>query len=121
MKKTILIADDDEKSVKLIRDVLQASGYAVAVARDGGEAVAAAKEQIPALILMDIRMPVVDGVAAMRELKDDPATEGIPIIAITAHAMQGDREKFLQQGFDDFLAKPLDIHTLLEMVRSVLA
>ncbi len=119
MKKTILIADDDEKSVKLLRDVLQASGYSVAVARDGRQALTLAKEQTPALILMDIRMPVMDGVAAMKELKSDPKTEKIPIIAITAHAMHGDRENFLQQGFDDFLTKPLDIHMLLEKVRDV--
>jgi len=120
MKKTILIADDDEKSIKLLQDVLQASGYTVAVARDGRQAITLTKQKSPALILMDIRMPVVDGVTAMKELKADPKTKEIPIIAITAHAMQGDKERFLQQGFDGFLAKPLDIHTLLERVRSVL-
>ena len=121
MKKTILIADDDEKSVKLLRDVLRASGYSVAVARDGREAVALAQERKPALILMDIRMPVMDGVAAMKKLRADPKTRGIPIIAITAHAMHGDKERFLWQGFDDFLTKPLDIHMLLERVRNVFA
>ncbi len=120
MKKTILIADDDEKSVKLLRDVLQASGYSVATARDGRQAIVFTRERKPALILMDIRMPVLDGIASMMELRTDPKTEKIPIIAITAHAMRGDKEKFLRQGFDDFLAKPLDIHILLEKVRDVL-
>jgi len=101
----------------LLRDVLQASGYSVAVARDGRETVALAQEQKPDLILMDIRMPVMDGIAAMKELRADPNTDRIPIIAITAHAMRGDKESFIQQGFDDFLAKPVDIHVLLDRVR----
>lgn len=117
MTRTILIADDDKKSIKLLRDVLQASGYSVAVARDGRETVALAQARKPDLILMDIRMPVMDGIAAMKELKADPNTDRIPIIAITAHAMRGDKERFIQQGFDDFLAKPVDIHVLLDRVR----
>ena len=117
MTRTILIADDDKKSIKLLRDVLQASGYSVAVARDGRETVALAQARKPDLILMDIRMPVMDGIAAMKELRADPNTDRIPIIAITAHAMRGDKERFIQQGFDDFLAKPVDIHVLLDRVR----
>jgi len=115
--RTILIADDDKKSIKLLRDVLQASGYSVAVARDGRETVALAQARKPDLILMDIRMPVMDGIAAMKKLRADPNTDRIPIIAITAHAMRGDKERFIQQGFDDFLAKPVDIHVLLDRVR----
>ena len=117
MAKTILIADDDKKSIKLLRDVLQASGYFVAVARDGRETVALAQARKPDLILMDIRMPVMDGIAAMKKLRADPNTDRIPIIAITAHAMRGNKERFIQQGFDDFLAKPVDIHVLLDRVR----
>ncbi len=117
MTRTILIADDDKKSIKLLRDVLQASGYSVAVARDGRETVALAQARKPDLILMDIRMPVMDGIAAMKKLRADPNTDRIPIIAITAHAMRGDKERFIQQGFDDFLAKPVDIHVLLDRVR----
>ena len=116
-KRTFLVADDDKRSAKLLRDVLQASGYSVVVVRDGKQAIDVAKHQSPALILMDIQMPVIDGVAAMKELKSNPKTRGIPIIAITAHAMRGDEESFLQQGFDDFLPKPLDIHALLKTVR----
>ena len=101
----------------MLRDVLQASGYSVAVARDGRETVALAQARKPDLILMDIRMPVMDGIAAMKELRADPNTDRIPIIAITAHAMRGDKERFIQQGFDDFLAKPVDIHVLLDRVR----
>jgi len=115
--KTILIADDDKKSIKLLRDVLQASGYFVAVARDGRETVALAQARKPDLILMDIRMPVMDGIAAMKKLRADPNTDRIPIIAITAHAMRGNKERFIQRGFDDFLAKPVDIHVLLDRVR----
>lgn len=115
-KRTFLIADDDERSVKLLQDVLKASGYSVVVARDGKQAIDLAKQQIPALILMDIQMPVIDGVAAMKELKANPKTKGIPIIAITAHAMQGDDKSLLEQGFDDFLGKPIDIHVLLDRI-----
>ena len=116
-KRKFLVVDNDERSVKLLQDVLKASGYSVVVARDGKQAINLAKQQSPALILMDIQMPVIDGVAAMKELKANPKTKGIPIIAITAHAMQGDDRSLLQQGFDDFLGKPIDIHVLLDRVK----
>ena len=76
-----------------------------------------ARGRKPNLILMDIRLPGLDGAAAMKVLKADPKTKEIPIIAVTAYAMRGDKEKLLRQGFDDFLAKPLDIHVLLKRIR----
>ena len=110
--------DDDSRGQKLVRDLLQASGYATLAASDGEQALKLAKEKGPDLILMDIRLPLLNGVAAMKELKSDPRTRRIPIIAVTAYAMSGDEERLRQQGFDDFLAKPLDIHALLGKVRS---
>ena len=113
----ILIVDDDNPSRKLVRDLLHASGYATITATDGKQAIMLAKEKAPNLILMDIRLPELDGAAAMKVLKNDPKTKGIPIIAVTAYAMRGDKEKLLHQGFDDFLAKPLDIHILLKRIQ----
>ena len=117
-RRLILIVDDDERSRKLACDLLKARGYETIAASDGEEGIARAKEHDPNLILMDIQLPVLDGVAAMKALRADPKTKTIPIIAVTAYAMQGDEESLLQQGFDDFLAKPLDIHVLLDRVRS---
>lgn len=116
-KRLILIVDDDSRGQKLAADLLQASGYATLTASDGEQAIKLARENAPDLILMDIRLPVLNGIAAMKALKDDPETKGVPIIAVTAYAMRGDEGRLLQQGFDDFLAKPLDIHILLERVR----
>ena len=113
----ILIVDDDNPSRKLVRDLLYALGYATITATDGKQAIMLAKEKEPNLILMDIRLPELDGAAAMKVLKNDPKTKGIPIIAVTAYAMRGDKEKLLHQGFDDFLAKPLDIHILLKRIQ----
>jgi len=115
--ETILIVDDDKRGRKLLRDLLQASGYTTITANDGEQAINLARERGPNLILMDIQLPVMDGVAAMKALKTDPKTKDIPIIAVTAHAMHGDERRLLQQGFDDFLAKPLDIHLLLDKIR----
>ncbi|HHK67052.1 two-component system response regulator [Candidatus Acetothermia bacterium] len=116
-RKLILIVDDDHRGLKLTSDLLQASGYATITAADGEQGVKLAKERTPDLVLMDIKLPRLNGVAAMRALKTDPKTKGIPIIAVTAYAMRGDEERLLQQGFDDFLAKPVDIHMLLDRVR----
>jgi len=116
-RELILIVDDDPRGRKLIRDLLDVHGYTTVTTGNGVEAVALAKERCPDLILMDIQLPRMDGIAAMKALKSDPKTEGVPIIAITAHAMTGDEERLRSQGFDDFLAKPIDIHALLKRIR----
>ena len=102
---------------KLIRDLLEVQGYATLTADDGVKAIAAAKEKLPDLILMDIQLPRMDGVTAMKKLKAYSKTANIPVIALTAYAMQGDEERLLRQGFDDFLTKPVDIHALLQRVQ----
>jgi two-component system, cell cycle response regulator DivK len=113
----ILVVEDNEKNMKLFRDVLNATGYRTLEATTGGEAVELATEQAPDLVLMDIQMPDVDGVEALRRLRADERTAAIPVLAVTAQAMQGDRERFLAEGFDGYLSKPVNVGELLGTVR----
>ena len=113
----ILVVEDNEKNMKLFRDVLGATGYRTIEATTGGEAVLLATERAPDLVLMDIQMPDVDGVAALRRLRADERTAAIPVLAVTAQAMQGDREHFLAEGFDGYLSKPVNVRELIGTVR----
>jgi len=113
----ILVVEDNEKNMKLFRDVLNATGYRTLEATTGGEAVQLATEQAPDLVLMDIQMPGVDGVEALRRLRADERTAAIPVLAVTAQAMQGDRERFLAEGFDGYLSKPVNVRELIGSVR----
>jgi len=113
----ILVVEDNEKNMKLFRDVLKATGYRTLEATTGGEAVELATEQAADLVLMDIQMPDVDGVEALRLLRADERTAAIPVLAVTAQAMQGDRERFLAEGFDGYLSKPVNVGELLGTVR----
>jgi two-component system cell cycle response regulator DivK len=103
--------------MKLFRDVLVATGYRTLEATTGGEAIELATAQAPDLVLMDIQMPDVDGVEALRRLRADERTAAIPVLAVTAQAMQGDREHFLAEGFDGYLSKPVNVRELLGTVR----
>jgi two-component system cell cycle response regulator DivK len=113
----ILVAEDNEKNMKLFRDVLGATGFRTLEATTGAEAVALAAEHTPDLVLMDIQMPDVDGVEALRRLRADARTASIPVLAVTAQAMQGDREHFLAVGFDGYLSKPVNVRKLIGTVR----
>lgn len=113
----ILIIEDNVKNLKLVRDVLQFHGYSTLEAETGEAGVALAREQRPALILMDVQLPGMDGRAALKILKADTNTRHIPIIALTAFAMKGDRESLQSEGFDDYMAKPVDIKDLPKMVK----
>jgi CheY-like chemotaxis protein len=113
----VLVVEDNEKNMKLFRDVLDASGYRTLEATTGGEAVAMASEHTPDLVLMDIQLPDLDGVQALHRLRADPRTAGIPIVALTAQAMQGDRERFLAAGFDGYMSKPVNVRDLIGTVR----
>ena len=113
----ILVVEDNEKNMKLFRDVLQATGYQMLEASSGGEALSLATERRPALVLMDIQMPDMDGIEALRRLRMDERTAAIPVLAVTAQAMRGDRERFIAAGFDGYLSKPIDVDELLETVR----
>ena len=116
----ILIVEDNEKNMKLARDVLQFNGFRTLEAATAEEGIALAAEHRPDLILMDIQLPGMDGVTALRRLRDDPATAAIKIVALTAFAMKDDRERFVGAGFDGYLSKPISIRELPGQIRQVL-
>jgi two-component system, cell cycle response regulator DivK len=116
MGKPVLIVEDNAKNMKLFRDTLEVSGYATLAADSAEEALELAAAMPPALVLMDVQLPGIDGVEALTRLRADPRTASIPVIAVTAQAMQGDRERFLEAGFEGYLAKPVDV---AELVRTV--
>jgi len=116
----ILIVEDNEKNRTLVKDVLEYHGYEVIEAGNGKEGIKMAKENNPDLILMDIQMPVMDGIAALNILRKDPEMKGVKIIALTSLAMKGDKEKVMEEGFDDYIAKPIDIRRLPELVKKAL-
>jgi two-component system, cell cycle response regulator DivK len=117
---TILIVEDNEMNRDMLSRRLQRRGYEVLIAVDGAEGLAAARTRSPHLVLMDMSLPVVDGWEATRQLKADEATRGIPVIALTAHAMSGDRQKAVDAGCDDFDTKPIDLSRLLEKIERLL-
>lgn len=116
----ILIVEDDEMNRDMLSRRLLRRGYDVILAVDGGEALDRASSERPDLILMDVSLPVLDGLEVTRRLRADPATAGIPIIALTAHAMQSDRERALAAGCVDFDTKPTDLARLLGKIAAVL-
>jgi two-component system cell cycle response regulator DivK len=117
----ILLVEDNEMNRDMLSRRLQRRGYEVVIAVDGQDGVTKAQAEAPALILMDMSLPVLDGWEASRQLKAAPATRGIPIIALTAHAMSGDREKALEVGCDDFDTKPIELDRLLAKIEALLA
>jgi len=119
MSKILLVEDNDMNRDMLSRR-LQRKGYEVAVALDGQEGIAMAKSEHPDLILMDISLPIMDGWEALRRIKASSETQHIPIIALTAHVMPGDREKCLEAGCDDYDTKPVDFQRLLGKMQSLL-
>ena len=117
----ILLVEDNEMNRDMLSRRLARRGYEVVIAVDGAEGVDKAGTEAPALILMDMSLPVVDGWDATRRIKDSPATRAIPVIALTAHAMSGDREKAVEAGCDDFDTKPVDLARLLGKIEALLA
>ena len=113
----VLIVEDNEKSMKLFRDVLQLNGFETLEATSGEQAVELATRHEPGLVLMDIQLDGIDGVTALRLLREDVRTASTPIVALTAQAMSGDRQRFLEAGFDDYISKPVDVRELIAMVR----
>lgn len=105
--KTILIAEDNPTNRELLRELLEPRGYTVTEACNGAEALAVVEQAHPDILLLDIGMPVLDGFAVVRKLRDNPRFASLPIVAVTAYAMQGDREKILNSGFDGYLSKPI--------------
>jgi two-component system, cell cycle response regulator DivK len=111
---TVLIIEDNPRNLKLVRDVLNVRGLATLEAECAEDGIALARSERPDLVLMDVQLPGIDGMQALRRLRSNPATADIPVIAVTAFAMQADRERFLAAGFDGYLSKPIDVGELLE-------
>jgi two-component system, cell cycle response regulator DivK len=116
----ILVVEDSERNLKLVRDVLQYAGYDVIAASSGEQGVALARERVPDLVLMDLQLPEMDGAEALRILRDDPLTQGIPVVAVTAFAMKDDRERALDAGFDNYIEKPISVRALPDQIRGFL-
>lgn len=116
----LLLVEDNEMNRDMLSRRLEKRGHTVLIAVDGAAGVAQAKSQLPELILMDMSLPVIDGWEATRQLKADPATAKIPVIALTAHAMESDRDKALAAGCDDFDTKPVELPRLLVKIDELL-
>jgi two-component system, cell cycle response regulator DivK len=119
--KTILIAEDYSANRELIREMLESGGYRVIQAADGQEAFAKITEFRPDLVLADIQMPVLDGYGLVHKIRDDSSLSDLKVVALTAYAMDGDREKVLGAGFDGYITKPLNMKTLFREVEKFLA
>ena len=113
----ILIVEDNEKNLKLVRDVLQVKGYKTLEAGTAEEGLKIAREKMPALILMDIQLPGMSGIDALKALRAEPATAAIPVVAITASVMQQDRQQIMSAGFNGFIEKPINLRSFLDTVQ----
>jgi two-component system, cell cycle response regulator DivK len=113
----ILVVEDNQRNMRLFCDVLQASGYRTLEATTGDSAVALAIDHEPDLVLMDIQLPDIDGVEALGRLRADERSASLPVLALTAQAMEGDRERFLAAGFDGYISKPVDIAEFVTTVK----
>jgi len=120
MNELILIVEDNEKNRKLVRDILQHKGYKTLEAETGEDGVRLAQESHPALVLMDIQLPGMNGIEALGRLRADAKTKKIPVIAVTASAMTHDRAKIMSAGFDGYQSKPINVKEFLVAVREML-
>jgi two-component system cell cycle response regulator DivK len=116
----ILIVEDNERNRKLVRDVLQVKGYQTVESETAEEGIRLARERGPALVLMDIQLPGMDGIAALGHLRADPRTRAIPVMAVTASAMTHNRQQIMAAGFDAYQTKPISVKAFLEAVRELL-
>jgi two-component system cell cycle response regulator DivK len=116
----ILVVEDNERNLKLVRDVLVFAGYEVLEARTAEDGVTTAGERFPDLVLMDVQLPGMDGTEALRRLRSIPTTASIPVVAVTAFAMKDDRARLLEAGFDGYLEKPISVRGLPDQVRQFL-
>jgi two-component system cell cycle response regulator DivK len=121
MTHIILIVEDNERNLKLLRDVLEYAGYDVRTARTAEAAIALAVSESPDLVLMDIQLPGIDGVEALRRLRESPRTAHIPVVAVTAQAMKQDRERALQAGFDAYVEKPISVRAFPDQIQRFLS
>jgi two-component system cell cycle response regulator DivK len=117
----ILIAEDNATNRELFRELLEARGYTVVEACDGTEALQMMEQALPDILLLDIGMPVLDGFAVVRAIRESPRLAALPVLAVTAYAMQGDRERVLNSGFDGYLSKPINAKSLAEELERLLS
>ena len=116
----VLIVEDNERNLELVRDILQAKGHDTLEARTAEEGLKVAHAQTPQLILMDIQLPGMNGIEALKALRAEPRTAGIPIVAITASVMQSDRQEIMSAGFDGFIEKPITVRSFMDVVEAAL-
>jgi len=121
MTHVILVVEDNERNLKLLRDVLEYAGYDVRVARTGEDGVTLAVKEPPDLVLMDLQLPGIDGMEALRRLRENPRTADIPVVAVTAQAMKQDRERALDAGFNGYVEKPISVRAFPGQVRRFLS
>lgn len=114
----VLIVDDNDKNLRLARDVLRFAGFRTLEAATGADAIRLAGEHLPDVILMDIRLPDIDGLSALARLRSEPLTATIPVVAVTSSTMMGDRERFLSAGFDGYMEKPISVREFAGQVRA---
>jgi two-component system cell cycle response regulator DivK len=119
--KTILIVEDNEKNMKLVRDILRHAGHATIEATTGEAGVRLAVERRPDLVLMDIQLPDIDGIEALRRIRADASLDAVPVVAVSASVMPDDQQKIVASGFDAFVTKPINLKPFLETVRRFLA
>jgi len=120
MTRPILIVEDNEKNMKLVRDILRHNGHATIEAQTGGEGVRLASEKKPDLILMDIQLPDIDGIEALRRIRQDAALDAVAVIAVSASVMPDDQQKIVTSGFDAFVTKPINLKQFLDTVKRFL-
>jgi two-component system cell cycle response regulator DivK len=118
---TILIVEDNEKNMKLVRDILRHKGHATLEAATGEDGVRLALEHVPALILMDIQLPDIDGIEALRRIREHAALEATPVVAVSASVMPDDQQKIVSSGFDAFITKPINLKQFQDTVQQFLA
>ena len=118
--RTVVVVEDNVRSRRLVRDLLELHGFGIIEAESAEEALEAIQDTRPDLVLLDIQLPGMDGVAALRMLRGDPRTADVPAIAVTAYAMRGDEERLLEEGFDAYIAKPIDTREFVPRLLAVL-
>ena len=121
MSDLILIVEDNEKNLKLARDLLRFHGFTTIEATNAEDGIALVRERQPTLVLMDVQLPGMDGVTALAQLRADPKTAHIPVVAVTASVLREDRERFDKAGFDGFITKPIDVRAFPQQVRDHIA
>ena len=121
MTHVILVVEDNERNLKLLRDVLEYAGYDVRVARTAEDGITLAVSEPPDLVLMDLQLPGIDGMEALRRLRESPRTADIPVVAVTAQAMKQDRERALEAGFNGYVTKPISVRAFPDQVRGFLS